>query len=321
MATLLMRGGKKPKEKANDDVVAPIIHTNMTSNFVKLGLKRVCCHCGKSENDTYEVKYSITRRTDGKVVHRTKTLPLIMTELPIVLCLEIRNSYSFICNLCNDKNNKLVQKFGQANVTVDDLLEGVKKAEEGIVRLVLENLHIEAINSRHGDSLDSALHICCQKHYLGCAKALLENGAKVDVVNKRDETPLFQASLLKNRHAMVELLLLYGADPRKHTNSGSTALHAACVAGEVEYVIQLVKNGAIVNTQNSKNGETPLHKACSLAEPEVVRELLLARAHKRCVALIHNFPSPLSPIHFQLFHKPDSNTFNAVCLPPAKHSK
>ena len=53
---------------------------------------------------------------------------------------------------------------------LSDLLEGVKKAEEGIVRLVLENLHIEGINSRHGDSLDSVLHICCQKHYLDVQK-------------------------------------------------------------------------------------------------------------------------------------------------------
>ena len=61
-------------DKTNDTS----LHTNMTSNFVKFGLQRVCCHCGKSENDMYEVKYSITRRTDGKTVHRKKNLPLII---------------------------------------------------------------------------------------------------------------------------------------------------------------------------------------------------------------------------------------------------
>ena len=95
------------------------------------------------------------------------------------------------------------------------------------------------------------------------------------MLNKRGESPLYQASCLPNRIDIVELMLSYGANPRIHTNSGSTPLHAACVAGESKYVIALVKNGAIVNTQNPSNGETPLHKACSLAEPEVVRELLL----------------------------------------------
>ena len=150
----------------------------------------------------------------------------------------------------------------------------------GIVRLVLQNLDKESVNTGHGDFLDSALHICSQNHYLACAEALLEHGAKVDVLNKRGESPLYQASCLPNRIDIVELMLSYGANPRIHTNSGSTPLHAACVAGEAKYIIELVKNGAIVNTQNPSNGETPLHKACSLAEPEVVRELLLARAHK-----------------------------------------
>ena len=263
-------------DKTNDT----LLHTNMTSNFVKFGLQRVCCHCGKSENDMYEVKYSITRRTDGKTVHRKKNLPLIMTELPDVLCLEIRNSYSFICNLCLDENNRLVRKFNKVDVTADDLFEGIQKAQEGIVRLVLKHLNQNEIDSKYGDSLDSALHICCQNCYLACGKALVEHGATVDVLNRRGETPLYQASLRPNRHEMVELLLLHGADPRKHTNAGSTPLHAATVAGEHKYVIELVKNGAIVNTQNTQNGETPLHKACSLAEPETVRELLLARAHK-----------------------------------------
>ena len=63
-----------------------------------------------------------------------KNLPLIMTELPDVLCLEIRNSYSFICNLCLDESNRLVLKFNKVDVTTDDLFEGIQKAQEGIVR-------------------------------------------------------------------------------------------------------------------------------------------------------------------------------------------
>ena len=46
----------------------------------------------------------------------------------------------------------------------------------------------------------------------------------------------------------------------KHTNAGSTPLHATTVAGEHKYVIELVKNGAIVNTQNTQNGKHPYIK-------------------------------------------------------------
>ena len=111
---MLLTGGKtQSKPNESDEQKSK---TSLSSNFVKYGLKRVCCHCSRSENETYEVKYSITRRTDGKTVHRKK-LPLVMSELPKVLCLEIRNSYSFICNLCIEKNIKLVEKFGKVNVT------------------------------------------------------------------------------------------------------------------------------------------------------------------------------------------------------------
>ena len=44
----------------------------------------------------------------------------------------IRNSYSFICNLCIEKNIKLVEKFGKVNVTSKNLLEGIHNAQEGM---------------------------------------------------------------------------------------------------------------------------------------------------------------------------------------------
>ena len=83
---MLLAGGKtQSKSNESDEQKSK---TSLSSNFVKYGLKRVCCHCSRSENETYEVKYSITRRTDGKTVHRKKKLPLVMSELPKVLCLE-----------------------------------------------------------------------------------------------------------------------------------------------------------------------------------------------------------------------------------------
>ena len=98
----------------------------------------------------------------------------------------------------------------------------------------------------HGDFLDSALHICSQNHYLACAEALLEHGAKVDVLNKRGESPLYQASCLPNRIDIVELMLSYGANPRIHTNPPSCRM----CGWRSEICNGANQKRAIVNTQN-----------------------------------------------------------------------
>ena len=88
------------------------------------------------------------------------------------------------------------------------------------------------------------LYIYVPKITICMCRSFARAWGKVDVLNKRGESPLYQASCLPNRIDIVELMLSYGANQRIHTNSGNP-LHAACVAGEAKYIIELVKNGQL----------------------------------------------------------------------------
>ena len=73
------------------------------------------------------------------------------------------------------------------------------------------------------DSNWTPLHRACCSSCLEAATALLENGADVNAQGNARETPLHLADNI----AMVRLLLLYGADPRKADRNGMTPLHFA----------------------------------------------------------------------------------------------
>ena len=68
--------------------------------FKDYNLMKYCCHCNLPESAMREYKIQIVRRTDGKTVERTKKTNLVMSPIPSVFCMEIRNSYSFVCDVC-----------------------------------------------------------------------------------------------------------------------------------------------------------------------------------------------------------------------------
>jgi hypothetical protein len=70
------------------------------------------------------------------------------------------------------------------------------------------------------------------KEQLASAKALIDNGAAVNLASPRAVTPLMMAAGYGDT-AIVKLLLRSGADPRKQDNDGKTALDYA-VVGETD---------------------------------------------------------------------------------------
>ena len=63
-------------------------------------------------------------------------------------------------------------------------------------------------------SNNAPLHFACESRSVTCTKFLLNSGAKVDVFNDRDMSPLMLA-FEQRSEGIVGLLLLYGADPTK----------------------------------------------------------------------------------------------------------
>lgn len=120
-----------------------------------------------------------------------------------------------------------------------------------------------------GEHGRSALHFALL--YRGSAdvvEALLQKGARVNCQSADGTPPLFIAAR-RNEPALVERLLLAGADLALRDREGASVLHYA----EAANVPLLVAHGADLMARDNL-GRTPLHAAVLYEEPETVRALL-----------------------------------------------
>ncbi|NXF88499.1 ILK kinase, partial [Eubucco bourcierii] len=102
---------------------------------------------------------------------------------------------------------------------------------------------------------------------------LIMRGARINVMNRGDDTPLHLAASHGHRD-IVQKLLQFKADINAVNEHGNTALHYACFWGHQQVAEDLVGSGALVSVAN-KYGETPLDKAKA-----PMREVLRERAEK-----------------------------------------
>ncbi len=110
-------------------------------------------------------------------------------------------------------------------------------------------------------------------------KALLAQGADVNVKDNEGRTPLHQTARYRNKE-LAELLLSHGANVNAKDNSGDTPLHAAAsYPGHTELVELLLAHGADVNAKG-KNGETPLHSAEMMGNANMADLLRQHGGHK-----------------------------------------
>ena len=100
-------------------------------------------------------------------------------------------------------------------------------------------------------------------------------GPEILTVTDSDQyTPLHRASY--NGHsAVVEFLLLKGANVEAKTIDSWQPLHCACRWNNVEVASLLLQNGARINSQTN-GGQTPLHLASSNEHARNTLELLLS---------------------------------------------
>lgn len=135
-----------------------------------------------------------------------------------------------------------------------------------LVKLLVEK---GAQTSQSNKKGDTALHLAAMNNNAPIVEYLAPR-CDIEAMNKTKETPLAKAASRGNM-SVIDLLLLYGADPRKIPAPISdnmqpavkdklinTPLHAACKAGNLETVKQLLAKGAQVDLINLE-GDTPLH--------------------------------------------------------------
>ena len=123
------------------------------------------------------------------------------------------------------------------------------------------------------DKLDddgyAALHYAANSGNVELAKALLDLGADINMLNKRGGTPLH---MVKD-DAVASVLLQRQADVHALEEGGWTPLHSAAFRGAGDVIRVLVDGGADANARD-KYGNAPLHLTFSLHHRDCLRILV-----------------------------------------------
>uniref|UniRef100_A0A8C6WPY9 Scaffold protein ILK n=1 Tax=Neogobius melanostomus TaxID=47308 RepID=A0A8C6WPY9_9GOBI len=153
---------------------------------------------------------------------------------------------------------------------MDDIFTQCREGNAVAVRLWLDNTENDL--NQGDDHGFSPLHWACREGRSNVVDMLIMRGARINVMNRGDDTPLHLAASHGHRD-IVGKLIQCKADTNAANEHGNTPLHYACFWGQDQVAEDLVTNGAQVSICN-KYGETPLDKA----KPHL-RELLGGTTH------------------------------------------
>lgn len=118
----------------------------------------------------------------------------------------------------------------------------------------------------------TALFVAVENGNVEIVETLLNFGAKIDVRDNSNRTPLMALDY-NTSPDLIRLLLKHGADISAVDDSGNTVLHAAAENDNSEIIEILINEGADINAQNEE-GQTPLMVAAYYEVFETVKALL-----------------------------------------------
>ncbi|XP_076305649.1 uncharacterized protein LOC143222691 isoform X2 [Tachypleus tridentatus] len=118
----------------------------------------------------------------------------------------------------------------------------------------------------------SGLHHAALMCQVPIMQILIDNGAHVDITDKKGMRPLHYA-VWQGKLEPVNLLLQSNAFVNKPANHGETPLHLACQYGHLHVVCALLRHGAN-QTQRNHEHKTSLDLACEYGRYKVVEVLL-----------------------------------------------
>jgi ankyrin repeat protein len=128
------------------------------------------------------------------------------------------------------------------------------------------------VNAKEASTGETPLHYAAFWGRANVVRALLEAGARVDVVSEQGRTPLHHAA--ERGHADVaQALLDKDASVDPVDEEGDTPLHVAALEGHANVARALLEAGASVGAVG-KEGDTPLHYAALEGHADVARALL-----------------------------------------------
>ncbi|GMS96222.1 hypothetical protein PENTCL1PPCAC_18397 [Pristionchus entomophagus] len=129
-----------------------------------------------------------------------------------------------------------------------------------VIKHLLKDYNVD-VNAQLRDGL-TALHLSSFHSYVSTVKTLVECGADVHLVDKKQRTALHLAavSTIEHNEFCVETLLSAGAEVSPHDSSGLTPLHYAASKSSIHVVEKLLRANANTEAQDGK-GRTVLHHA------------------------------------------------------------
>lgn len=184
-----------------------------------------------------------------------------------------------------DVVKELLKSNAETKINITDnngmtpLMEAVCKNQLEVVRYLISQGADQKLEEKENGT---AFHLACTHGSLELLQLFLTANDDVNKANlrvARGYTPLMFACLSNKNIDVVRYLIDRGADPKRRNNVGETALHIACIKGNLEAVKLLLahnKTGEI-NLPNMLR-TTPLMMACFHKKLEVVKYLLAQKA-------------------------------------------
>ena len=143
-----------------------------------------------------------------------------------------------------------------------------------------------------GDRNETPLHIACRSGNIEMMRILLERNACVDIRRTYDlKTPLHLACLIDSKSVadVVDEIIVRCEDIDERDASGNTPLHHACRRGCFAVVVLLVKAGANSGAKDV-TGKTPFHATCEQQGLKTLMYLLAKGADMNSVDNYRNTP-------------------------------
>uniref|UniRef100_A0A4W4FL76 Scaffold protein ILK n=1 Tax=Electrophorus electricus TaxID=8005 RepID=A0A4W4FL76_ELEEL len=155
------------------------------------------------------------------------------------------------------RNAPLTSLMERRGAVMDDIFTQCREGNAVAVRLWLDNTENDL--NQGDDHGFSPLHWACREGRSNVVDMLIMRGARINVMNRGDDTPLHLAASHGHRDILGKLIQCK-ADTNAANEHGNTPLHYACFWGHDLVAEDLVSNGAQVSICN-KYGEMPLDKA------------------------------------------------------------
>uniref|UniRef100_A0A8C1C613 Scaffold protein ILK n=1 Tax=Cyprinus carpio carpio TaxID=630221 RepID=A0A8C1C613_CYPCA len=165
--------------------------------------------------------------------------------------------FLFLCSVAQTPDTCPEARERREGAEMDDIFTQCREGNAVAVRLWLDNTENDL--NQGDDHGFSPLHWACREGRSGVVDMLIMRGARINVMNRGDDTPLHLAASHGHRDILAKLIQCK-ADTNAANEHGNTPLHYACFWAHDLVAEDLVNNGAQVSICN-KYGETPLDKA------------------------------------------------------------